>query len=80
MPDVGEYVTFEGDSYYVFDLNILEEKIQVRRVLERGDKKDGDKLDDEILTLGKGKFKRQHSNFKKKEEELPDEIKQLLDE
>ena len=41
MPDVGEYVTFEGDSYYVLDSNILEEKIQARRVLERGNHKDG---------------------------------------
>lgn len=80
MPDVGEYVTFEGDSYYVLDSNILEEKIQARRVLERGNHKDGDKLDDEMLTLGKGQFKRQYGNFKKKEEELPDEIKKLLDE
>ena len=35
---------------------------------------------DEMLTLGKGQFKRQYGNFKKKEEELPDEIKKLLDE
>ena len=35
MPDVGEYVTFEGDSYYILNSNILKEKIQAKREIGR---------------------------------------------
>lgn len=90
MPTVGEKIKTPDGMAVVTDVNILENIIKTRLVLEEGskDKNIEEKLSSEIYSYGKEEIKRvnkKHNNHKKKEDDLADldgellkEIKELM--
>lgn len=87
MPDVGEKIRIPEGLAIVWDSNILENKVKARLILEEADKENDvqGKLStelyvyskDDIRRLGKGnKIKIPEPEIK--EEEIPEEIKELL--
>ena len=89
MPSVGEKIRTPDGMAVVTDVNILENVIKTRLILEEGskDKSTEEKLSTELYTYGKEEIKRvnkKHGN-KKKEDDLADldgellkEIKELM--
>lgn len=90
MPTVGEKIKTPDGIAVVTDVNILENIIKTRLVLEEGskDKNTEEKLSTEIYSYGKEEIKRinkKNNNHKKKEDDLADldgellkEIKELM--
>lgn len=90
MPTVGEKIKTPDGIAVVTDVNILENIIKTRLVLEEGskDKNIEEKLSSEIYSYGKEEIKRinkKNNNHKKKEDDLADldgellkEIKELM--
>lgn len=90
MPAVGEKIKTPDGIAVVTDVNILENIIKTRLVLEEAskDKSVEEKLSSEIYSYGKEEIKRinkKHNNHKKKEDDLADldgellkEIKELM--
>jgi len=58
MPDVGEHITTQDGEAVVFDVNILENKIKTRLVMENSDDGKNDKLSSEYYTYKKEEIKR----------------------
>jgi len=89
MPSVGEKIKTPDGMAVVMDVNILENIIKARLVLEEGSKDKGteEKLSNELYSYGKEEIKRvnKKNNNKKKEDDLSDldgdllkEIKELM--
>ncbi len=90
MPSVGEKIKTPDGMAVVTDVNILENIIKTRLVLEEGSKEKNieEKLSTELYSYGKEEIRRvnkKHNNNKKKEDDLADldgdllkEIKELM--
>ena len=92
MPSVGEKIKTPDGMAVVMDVNILENIIKVRLIVEEGskDKNIEEKLSNEVYNYGKEEIRRvnkKNNNNKKKEDDLADldgellkEIKELMKE
>ncbi len=90
MPSVGEKIKTPDGMAVVMDVNILENIIKARLVVEEGSKEKGteEKLSNEVYNYGKEEIRRvnkKNNNNKKKEDDLADldgellkEIKELM--
>jgi cell fate regulator YaaT (PSP1 superfamily) len=84
MPDVGEKVMTPEGIGVVSESNILENRIRVRHVLEEKDGEQQEKLSSDYSTYTKQQIKRLGSKKKQgapqeeKDEDLPDEVRDLI--